>query len=469
MAARLRCMCAALLTASLTTACAGGVETPNGGPSGGQAGAGAPVVVDTDLALDDLVALAFLLSSKEADVRAVTVSGTGEVHCPRGLDVIRALLAVTGDEQVPVACGRSTPLAGEHAFPAEWRDLADHGWDMGLPPGASPATDLSAVDLLSDTLRPGGVTLLTLGPLTNVAETFRAAPDLAQQVSEIVVMGGAVDVPGNVSVDGVEASTAEWNMYIDPTAAAEVLASGAPVVLVGLDATTRLPVTGDYLELSGANTDTEPAELVDSLIRNNPQVYTGDAYFWDPLAAAVVVRPELVTTETAAITVLTAPGRDNGRTVRSQDGTPVRIARRPRAKAFQELLLGTLDQLQPSDVLATPPPPVGKALIGFDGNMCRYDGPAAVPHGRMRFTFQTTDPAWTGAVVSLTGELSVESILDWLRAHPGGGRGAVPGVQQVTPVPPGFAMYVDVSSPRVAVLCASEEPLPLLAGTVTVE
>ncbi|MFA6575325.1 MAG: nucleoside hydrolase, partial [Nocardioides sp.] len=93
-------------------------------------GDGVPVVVDTDLALDDLVALAFLLSSTEADVRAVTVSGTGEVRCPQGLTVIRGLLALTGDDEVPVACGRSSPLAGDHAFPSEWRDLADSGWEM---------------------------------------------------------------------------------------------------------------------------------------------------------------------------------------------------------------------------------------------------------------------------------------------------------------------------------------------------
>ena len=100
MATRLRCLCTAVLVASLASACAGGGEgdTTEAAPAGGVAGAAAPVVVDTDLAVDDLVALAFLLSSTEADVRAVTVSGTGEVRCPQGLVVIRSLLAVTGDE-----------------------------------------------------------------------------------------------------------------------------------------------------------------------------------------------------------------------------------------------------------------------------------------------------------------------------------------------------------------------------------
>jgi inosine-uridine nucleoside N-ribohydrolase len=467
MAARLRRLCAALLVASLATACGGGGSgtSPQATPSS-TADVGVQVVVDTDLGLDDLVALAFLLSSTAVDVRAVTVSGTGEVRCPQGLKVIRGLLALTGDQKIPVACGRTTPLAGDHQFPTEWRDMADGGWEMDLSKVAAPAVDESATDLLRTTLGRGGVTLLTLGPLTDVAETFRADSDLAAKVSSIVVMGGAVDVPGNVSGEGVGSSTAEWNMYIDPTAAAEVLTSGAPIVLVGLDATNQLPVTGDFLELLGANNHTGPAKLVDRLIRNNPQVYTGQAYFWDPLAAAVVVDPRLVATEKVAISVVTAPGRDNGRTVRRADGTQVTVARRPRAAAFHELLLRTLDHLGPQAALATPPPPVGEGTIRYDGRTCTYDGPATVPSGRMRFTFRTTDPAWTGAVVTLTGERSIESIIAWTRTHPGSHE-TVPGVRNVTPVPPRVATYVDVSSPQVAVLCAAEEPL--LAGTVTVE
>lgn len=465
MAARWQGMCALLL--AVTAACGGGDGTPTGTPPSGGAGAGVPVVVDTDLAIDDVVALAFLLSSTEVDVRAVTVSGTGEVRCPQGLTVIRALLAVTGDEKVPVACGRPTPLAGDHVFPTEWRDLADSGWGMDLSSVGAESTDRSAVDLLDTTLRGGGVALLTLGPLTNVAESFRADPDLAGRVSSIVVMGGAIDVPGNVAGEGVP-TTAEWNIYIDPTAANEVLTSGAPVTLVGLDATNQLPITGDFLELLGVNDHTAAAKLADTLIRNNPQVYSGDAYFWDPLAAAVVVDPEVVATEQATITVVTTPGRDNGRTVRREDGAPVTIAGRPRGHAFEELLVRTLDQLGPGAAVVTPPPPVGRATIRYDGSTCHYDGPATVSSGRMRFTFETTDPAWSAAVVGLTGERSIERILAWIEAHHAEGRDSIPGIREVTPVPPRTVMYADAVAPRMAVICASEAPVPLVAGVVTV-
>ena len=125
--ARAMAACATALLLLGAAACASGGEE---GTSPGRGAARVRVVVDTDLAADDLVALAFLLSSPGADVVAVTVSGTGEVRCPAGLAVVRGLLAATGDEKVPTACGRSSPLAGGRAFPKEWRDAADDAWGL---------------------------------------------------------------------------------------------------------------------------------------------------------------------------------------------------------------------------------------------------------------------------------------------------------------------------------------------------
>ena len=234
------CRAAIVAFAVAAVGCAGGDASPATTESVSPA-APIPVVVDTDLAIDDLVALAFLLSSDDVDVLAVTVSGTGEVRCPAGIGVMRELLAHTGDEGVPVACGRSTPLAGTHEFPVEWRDAADTGWGILVPSDAEESdSSPTALELLSETVQPG-VTLLTLGPLTNIAEALRADPELADRVASIVVMGGAVDVAGNVLEPAPDAAHSEWNIYVDPTAASEVSGSGAPVVLVALDATSQVP------------------------------------------------------------------------------------------------------------------------------------------------------------------------------------------------------------------------------------
>jgi inosine-uridine nucleoside N-ribohydrolase len=303
-----------------------------------------PVVVDTDVAIDDLVALAFLLASEEVDVRAITISGTGEVRCPAGIGVVQALLARTGDKGVRVACGRSTPLEGAHEFPAEWRDAADSGWGV-LVPTASPEAP-PAVELLIDKVEQG-VTLLTLGPLTNVADAFRSDGALAGRVESIVVMGGAIDVTGNVTDPALDAAQSEWNVYVDPTAASEVFASGAPVLLVALDATNQVPITQAFLERLARNSRTPANALVTELYRANPLVGTGAAYFWDPLAAAAVIDRSLLTTERADIAVVTVDGSDVGRTIRADGGNPIDVAVSADAVGFEALLLRTLAEMPP--------------------------------------------------------------------------------------------------------------------------
>jgi hypothetical protein len=280
-------------------------------------------------------------------------------------------------------------------------------------------------------------------------------------------MGGAVDVPGNVFGEAFESSNVEWNLFVDPTAAAEVTASGAPVVLVGLDATNQAPITGDFLELLRANSHTPAARLAKTLLEQNPAVYSGEAFFWDPLAAAVAVDPSLVTTEEATIDVLTGEGPNSGRTLRTAKGYPMTIAVGADSGRLEELLVRTLDQLDDGRPVVSPPRPVGDAVIRYEGGSCYYDGPSAVQAGRMRFTFETSEPGWVGGVAHLTGELSVEEILEWIDTHPSG-NGQPPGVDQVAVVQPGGVTYADVGSGREALFCGSEQGKVLVAGTFTV-
>jgi pyrimidine-specific ribonucleoside hydrolase len=426
------------------------------------------VVVDTDAAIDDLVALTFLLASDDVDVLAITVSGTGEVRCPAGIGVVQALLARTGDQTLPVACGRASPLQGTHEFPLEWRDAADSGWGVLVPPEVPDQGTRSAVELLGETLEPD-VALLTLGPLTNIADAFRYDAELADRVASIVVMGGAVDVTGNVVDPDLNAVDSEWNVYVDPTAASEVFSSGAPVLLVALDATNRVPVTPVFLERLALNSHTPAASLVAELYQANPLVGSGDAFFWDPLAAAAVIDPSLLTIERADIMVVNVDGPDIGRTIRSDDGDPIDVATSADAAVFEDLLLRTLDDVQPDEALVELPPAVGEAVVVYDGTDCTYDGPTTVKAGRMGFTFETDDSAWVAAVAHLTGEFTIEEILAWVQANPDV-QEAPPGIDEVIVVPPGTTTYVTVAAPGVGVVCSPYEPGPLLiAASLTVE
>lgn len=168
-----------------------------------------PVVVDTDLSSDDILALLYLLERGDVDVRAVAVSGTGLVHCPVGARLARALLALEHRPRVPVGCGRADPLSGFNSFPVEWRDRADAFFGLRLPDAGGASG--RAVDVLhraiADAPRP--VTVLSLAPLTDTADLLRTHPGDRDRIASVIAMGGALRMPGNI---GPGHERAEYNL-----------------------------------------------------------------------------------------------------------------------------------------------------------------------------------------------------------------------------------------------------------------
>jgi len=374
-----------------------------------------PLVIDTDLAADDLVAILYLLASPSVDVKAITVSGTGEVHCPAGATIASSLATLAGRGSLPVACGRASPLAGAHAFPDAWRALADDAYGLALPQG-QPSSSTKAVDLIGDVVgaSPTPVTVLTLGPLTNLAEALQADASLAGKIAGVYVMGGALDVAGNVgSEGGIDNVGAEWNVYVDPTAAAVVLAAGPPVTLVPLDATNKAPVTSDFRAAVAANAHTKPAQIAQQLLG-------GASYMWDTLAALMLVDERVATTWTnERLAVVEAEGRESGRLVRAADGHEIRVALEPDMARARDALLRALDGLQP-DQPVLEPQPLASLAVHFDGAACTWDGPPALPAGLVQMTY---DPKVQGAsalvFVRLKQGATYDELLAYLAAHPG--------------------------------------------------
>jgi hypothetical protein len=198
--------------------------------------AAVPVVVDTDLGADDLLALTFLLRSPEVEVRAVTIAANGLVRCDAGTDVVAGLVAALAVHPVPVACGRAQPGPGGRAFPTAWRAAAEAG--SGVAPVPGTTVDRPAADFLAQEAREvGGLVIVALGPMTNVAALAARHPDAYARLGGIHAMAGSVSGP---VVDGV----AEWNAAADPQALAAVLASSAQVTLVPEDAVPPGPPVG---------------------------------------------------------------------------------------------------------------------------------------------------------------------------------------------------------------------------------
>lgn len=289
-----------------------------------------PVFVDVDTGLDDALALALL--SRLPDVAIIGV-GTVAGNVPVGFSTENTLrvLSWCGAEQIPVYRGASKPLV------APYQDAAHvHGGDgLGgamLPPSSRNIADFSAPEALVRAAHEftGELVLVTLGPLTNIAIALSLFPELSEYVRRISVMGGAYDVPGNVT------PAAEFNIYVDPDAANQVFAAPwREIVAVGLDVThqTILPRRG-WEEAERAPEAT--AQLARKLLARTfvDRDMTG-FYLHDPLAAAVALDGALVTCESRAVSVVT-DGDERGRT-KSSAGGNIAVATKVDAARFVRL------------------------------------------------------------------------------------------------------------------------------------
>jgi inosine-uridine nucleoside N-ribohydrolase len=204
-----------------------------------------PVIVDYSPTVSDVGALLYLLSHPDVEVLAITLPVTGEAGCELGLEVTLGILAMFERDGIPVACDPERPQGAEE-WPAEF--LAGLGnLTFGLPDSSGfgadvrPAHQLIA-DIAAASDRPP--ILYAVAPLTNVARALDRHPGVADQLDSIVIMGGAVDVPGNLDEATGYGGDAEWNFWIDVAAAARVLDGEATITLVPLDATNHVPVPG---------------------------------------------------------------------------------------------------------------------------------------------------------------------------------------------------------------------------------
>jgi len=159
------------------------------------------------------------------------------------------------------------------------------------PVPEQPAVHRQAVQRLLQVVQRYGrdLTIIALGPLTNIARAIQLAPALMQQLGRLVIMGGAIGVPGNVS------PVAEFNIFVDPHAADVVFRAGVPITLVPLDVTTQVRLTHDFLQHAGQGTATPLMSAVHDLTKQSLHSRSEGMAMHDPLAVAVAIDPSLVT------------------------------------------------------------------------------------------------------------------------------------------------------------------------------
>ncbi len=347
MIARPASLASALIGLLVVCGCGPAATTsPSSAGASGSSAAPRPMLIDTDVAPDDLVAIAFLLASPSVDIKAITVSGTGEAHCGAGVDVVLRLLERLEAPAIDVACGRETPIAGDHAFPDAWRSSVDGGSGLDLPLTSRQPFAGDAVQLLVQASEDSdGLRVLTLGPLTNLADALMRHPDLADRVESVYAMGGALFAAGNVRFGGPpDNAVAEWNIYVDPAAAQVAIDSGLPVRLVSLDGTSQAPVTPEYARRVLADATGPGALVLAELFAAHPFMTDGTYYLWDPLAAALAAGYPLGSFSAGRVDVEEAEGPEVGFT-RPVDGTPnVEYLSAADLAATEDTLLETLNQ-----------------------------------------------------------------------------------------------------------------------------
>ncbi len=302
-----------------------------------------PILIDTDAGSDDFMAVALLLSQPAVAIDAITVVN-GLAHVDAGARNMGRLLDLAGRKRVPVFRGRNGPLRGSAEFPAEWRKIADDLPGVALPPASRPPESKHAADYLTERLRNATtpVQILALGPLTNIAEALGRDRSLAAHIREIVIMGGAVRVPGNLQDGGVfhtNNKTAEWNIFIDPLAARIIFRSGVPIRLIALDATNKVHIGPEFVREFESKALSPLGRVVAEVLRSDREtIDAGIFYAWDPLAAAALLRPSIVKTSAMHIDIKEDPPQE-GRTMASPSEPNARVTVDADAAAFLALFL----------------------------------------------------------------------------------------------------------------------------------
>lgn len=278
---------------------------------------GLPIIIDTDAGTDDFMAIAYLLSQPRLPIEAITVVH-GLAHVRQGANNIRRLLQLAGREDIPVFEGEERPLRGSRTFPAAWRLMTDKLVDVQLPELSGRISRGDAVQFMKRRLseRQKPVRILALGPLTNLALALRDIQDRSA-CKQIVIMGGAVEAPGNLAGGNPEKAAndvAEWNIYVDPHAADQVFKTGIDTILVSLDATNQVPINRNFVEEFAGHQLTVLGRVVADVLNAALPLIETDTYFaWDPLAAVAMLHPTLVGLRGASLEVLTE-GANIGKT-----------------------------------------------------------------------------------------------------------------------------------------------------------
>ncbi|HEX4721760.1 MAG TPA: nucleoside hydrolase [Pseudonocardiaceae bacterium] len=319
-----------------------------------------PVIYDGDMDVDDTSTLAYLCQADKdgrIDLLAVTIDDNGFGTPGRALTHAHTVLNDCGLPWVPVADGSDTIV---HQAPQDAMQTVETVLTGALGDGSAttPPSSVTAPELIESAAAssPRKVTILTTGPQSNLAAALGDAGSLggnwlADRIRGLYVMGGAIDVPGNLfgsALTGFDNSQ-ELNMWLDPAAARTVFDTMRPGVthLIPLDATNSVPITPAFIAKLDADQHTESARLVDSIMTQPDMtagIDLGIYYWWDALAALSAFQNQAGITQFNDETVdVVQDGVQSGRTEPTPTGAPVGVALSANQALFEQTFLDALN------------------------------------------------------------------------------------------------------------------------------
>jgi inosine-uridine nucleoside N-ribohydrolase len=271
------------------------------------------IIIDTDPGIDDAMAIFYALESPELDVIGLTTV-FGNAHTETTTINALRLLEIADRTDIPVAKGAIRPLAVPFKGPADFVHGVDGQGDVDLPPPTTSAIALDAAHFIVQQVmaNPGEITLVPIGPLTNIALALLLEPRLPEHLAGIVLMGGNAFAPGNSTPAG------EANIVNDPEAADIVFGADCPIVMAGLDVTEATTMSGELLDRIGTVDNPRARHLAEILpfYRQFAIATTGrdEIAIHDSTAISYLIAPELYTTVEHPIRVDTGHGVGRGKT-----------------------------------------------------------------------------------------------------------------------------------------------------------
>ncbi|KFL29493.1 hypothetical protein JP75_20700 [Devosia riboflavina] len=308
------------------------------------------MILDVDTGIDDAMAILYAVNRPGITLEALTTT-YGNIDVASATRNSLQILEAAGHSCVPVAAGASRALTRPFTKAGSRIHGPNGIGNVDLPIPKASARDIWAPDFIIELVRanPGELTLVPVGPMTNVAHALMKAPDIAQKLAGIVLMGGTIWHPG---VPGIPSPVADANFFNDPEAARIVLKSGAKVTMVGMDVTMKTKLTApmmDDIAARGGPAARIVMEAARFYLAAYQAQYTDITYcaLHDPLAVAVAEDPSIVSLESMQIDVECVGELTRGQVIpdRRRTGTTVpnaEVAIAVEAEKFEALFVETM-------------------------------------------------------------------------------------------------------------------------------